>query len=1409
LSEDGREPEAKPPRPSERRRPSFRWIGIGFSVVLMLLAAAALTVRYGVLAPQGRMLVEQAFDGLPLGPLGRLHIEGLQGDVWRAFSVRRLAIVDARGVWLDARNVRLRWDWPALLVRRLQIDALDADRIQVQRPPLLAARPAGGPSGPPPVSIGLTSLRAQVETLPAASLQRGLFQVTGGLDVERAGGLSGQLHGESLLRRGDRLDSRFDLGPGRLMIVAKAQEAAGGALAGLAGLAANQAFGLDLDANGAADAGKLHLLVLSGAQVVAQIDGGWTAAGGSGQGRISLAPSRWTAGLKQALGPELRLSGAGRGLGADRYDLALQASCDNASLHAAGMVDARRAAAPDGLKIETDVVDLSRVIRQPAMGRAGLNGTLSGGLNDWRLDGVLSVERLSYASYSLARVSGPATLSLARREWRLKAALVGGGGQGQGVLAALAGPAPKVRFDGQRLADGRLLLTALDADGSGLKLQVSGARSLLGALSLKGEAQISNLAAARAGAHGQAGARWSASQARAGGAWTLQADAIGQGLTSGNLTLDRLLGSKPTLHLAAAYDRGALSVSKGDLIGAEARLSATGGLGAAGDLKFALNWSAAGPLIAGPLEIAGKARGSGALTGALAAPRADLLADFDRIELPSLTLKAAHVALSLAHSATGFDGLLNLTAGGDYGPARARTALSVGADGIVLTDLDAAAGGATATGSIALRDAAPSAADLTVTVGPGAFATQGHASARIKLADAAGVQTANVDITAQDYVARGSDLAIHQASFRAAGPVAHLPYKAAVDAAAPAWPLKLDGGGIISQTEQGYLISFAGSGRARQADFRTLSPAQVTIAGSQRTAKLELAVGGGMAQILADQTDQSIGAQATLSGVDLAALGEDMVGKVSASLTLEGRGSALHGALDAELQGARSRDAEAKLALDGRLHAVLTGPTLTLDATAGAAQSGETARVDLTLPAEASAAPFRIALARTQPMAGRFSANGELQPIWDLFFGGQSLGGALTADGEIAGTLAAPKLTGHASLANGRFEDAGSGLKLRNVTAALDLSQSEVALQRFAGMDAKNGSIAGQGRISLEPGGQSTLTLNAKNFLLIDTDDASASATGSATLVRGADGRVKLTGALAIDQATISAATRQAPGVITMDVVERNRPTGQGGALAETQPTSPSPDIDLDIKLSARRKVYVRGLGLNAELSLNAQVGGSLSAPALTGVARVVRGYYDFAGKRFEIDDQGTIDLGPTPDQIRLDLSASWQTPSLTAVIKIKGTAAKPVISLTSTPVLPQDEVLSQVLFGSSAAQLSPVEAAQLAAAVATLATGGGFDVMGGLSRFARLDRLALGGGDSATGVTVSGGKYIGNNVYLELTGGGRQPPSAQLEFRASRAFSFISQVGGLGGAKLSVRWRRDYGRAKGIGKPAAKRPNG
>ncbi|HEY0435453.1 MAG TPA: translocation/assembly module TamB domain-containing protein, partial [Phenylobacterium sp.] len=424
-------------------------------------------------------------------------------------------------------------------------------------------------------------------------------------------------------------------------------------------------------------------------------------------------------------------------------------------------------------------------------------------------------------------------------------------------------------------------------------------------------------------------------------------------------------------------------------------------------------------------------------------------------------------------------------------------------------------------------------------------------------------------------------------------------------------------------------------------------------------------------------------------------------------------------------------------------------------------------------------------------MRGQFQAEGEVRPLFDLLVGGErSLSGRVSTEGTLGGTLANPTATGAIAVQGGHFEDGVTGLSLRNVAMKADFAQSAVNVTEASGSDGHGGTVTGVGRISLAREGVSSFRLNLRSFRLIDNDLATASASGQATINRGADGKVKLTALLGIDRADVAARLPTPSGVVLMDVVEKNRPP----ELPASLPPANLNDAGwaLDVTLNADRGVFLRGRGLDIELGLDAHVGGSTGDPRLSGKATVVRGAYDFAGKRFEFDPTSVVYLSTRAEGVRLNLLATRDDPSLTAEVRIRGTAARPEITLSSTPSLPNDEVLSQVLFGHSASQLSPLEAAQLASALASLRGGGGLDVVGNLRAFAHLDRLALGGGD-ATGVTVSGGKYLTDNVYLEITGGGREGPSAQVEWRVKRNLSIISRLGGVDAGRLAVRWRRDY----------------
>ncbi len=1338
-------------------------------------------------------------NGVSVGRYGRLHVEGLGGDLWRDFTVSRLTIADQNGVWLDVHRLEIDWRPVELVTRRVHIADADAGQVQLIRRPV--AGPAGAP-GPAPVALTIDRLTLQAETLPAASVVRGLFGLSGGLDTERNGAISGNIDAKSRLHAGDGLTAQFDFGVRqRLAINAQAREAQGGALAGLLGLPTGQPFSLDARVGGAKGDGWLRLRASTGAQSIAEADGTWTQAGGQAAGRLSLAASHWTAPWMHALGPEVRFTAAGRPVNGDLFGVALSAQSDNATLQAVGVADATRFRVPDGLGVQAHVSDLHRLLSTPDMGQGSLVGRFVGGWSNAHLTGNASIMQVKLGGYSLARASGPIDLVHDKGAWRLRAQAVGEQGRGAGLLAALIGGRPQASLDATRLADGRILIQSLKGTGAGLNLNATGQHGLFGDLSFKGDLKLTNLAAARTGARGVIQARWSAGQSGRAKPWVFAFNGDGAGFASGFDELDRLVGVKPHLSAEGQYDRAAFLITKSDLTGSAANAQASGEIATAGGLKLAIKWTAHGPFEVGLVEIAGQAQGSGAVTGTLSAPRADLMADFEQIDLPELSLKPAHVVLSFIGGSGAVNGDVVLTASSDYGPAHARAGFRFVQGGLALSGIDAAGGGVTASGDLTLTRNTPSQADLTLSVGPGAVLTQGHADARLKIIDAPGGATIALSLRAASAAMRNAPLIANSADLTASGPLSHAAYKLSGDLLWSGTPLRLQGDGVASQVGSGYAVSFDGTGKVRRTDFRTLSPVLIAFGGPTMTAKASVAVGAGRIDLDAQQTGHAFNATAKLGGIDIAILDADFAGKIDGDLALAGHDQVLGGTLTAHLAGARTSDAPAKLGLDGDLKADLAAGRLDITA-ALQNQAGGRANLTLALPAESSAEPFRVALAETRPMTGRFDVEGEVAPIWELMFGEErTLGGQVNAQGDIGGTMDEPEVVGHATLANGVFEDSATGLKLRNVAVNAEMSQSVITVHSFTGADSKAGSLSGQGQISLAKGGQSSLVLTLQGFQLLDNETASVIASGAVTISRDAVGNANLAGRLSIDRADISAQTSRAPpGVVRMDVVERNRPQALNTGLQAQAPNG-GLAAGLNITLHAPGGVFVRGLGLNAEMSLDATVTGDTNHPILEGTARVVRGDYQFAGQRFEIDNRGTVTLASAPENIRLDLTATRDDPSLTAIITIKGTAAKPDITLSSSPTLPSDEVLSQVLFGRSAAQLSPVEAAQLAAAVTSLATGGGFDIMGGLQNFAKLDRLAL-GGDTASGMTVSGGKYIGKNVYLELTGGGRQGPSAQVEVTARRGLSVVSQIGGEVGAKLAIRWRRDYGQATAAAKP-------
>ena len=154
---------------------------------------------------------------------------------------------------------------------------------------------------------------------------------------------------------------------------------------------------------------------------------------------------------------------------------------------------------------------------------------------------------------------------------------------------------------------------------------------------------------------------------------------------------------------------------------------------------------------------------------------------------------------------------------------------------------------------------------------------------------------------------------------------------------------------------------------------------------------------------------------------------------------------------------------------------------------------------------------------------------------------------------------------------------------------------------------------------------------------------------------------------------------------------------------------------------------------------------GTTADPRIGGEAQVVRGTYSFAGTNFELT-RGRIDFDENvPIDPQLDIIAETERDGIKVTVNVRGKALTPEITFASDPALPEEEILARLLFGGSITTLSPTDALQLGAALASLRGGGGMDPINKLRSAIGLDRLRIVGADPVLGRET--GVALGENL--------------------------------------------------------------
>lgn len=397
---------------------------------------------------------------------------------------------------------------------------------------------------------------------------------------------------------------------------------------------------------------------------------------------------------------------------------------------------------------------------------------------------------------------------------------------------------------------------------------------------------------------------------------------------------------------------------------------------------------------------------------------------------------------------------------------------------------------------------------------------------------------------------------------------------------------------------------------------------------------------------------------------------------------------------------------------------------------------------------------------------------------------------AITAD--VRGTGADPVIDGALMTRDAVLESPVTGMRLTHLRSAARFNGSRLVFSDIGAATEGGGTITGRGSFdfSLGQGIGMDLSFQADRAELLDRDDIGATVTGPVRIRSDGNGGL-ISGDFDVIRSRFALGRAAAIAEIPeLRVIEKN------GRRGDFEPAQRGDDWRLDMKANARNRLMVRGMGLSSEWRMDLDIGGTVSAPRIVGRADLVRGTYDFAGRRFDLTEGALRFNGSVPTNPTLDITAEASLSDLDATIRITGTSEAPEIAFSSTPALPQDEVLSRILFGSSITNLSAPEALQLAAAVGSLqGGGGGLDPINAVRSAAGLDRLRILPADPTTGqgTSIGVGKYLTRKIYIELITDGQGYSATRLEYQVTRWLSLLSSISTLGRQSVTARVSKDY----------------
>lgn len=331
--------------------------------------------------------------------------------------------------------------------------------------------------------------------------------------------------------------------------------------------------------------------------------------------------------------------------------------------------------------------------------------------------------------------------------------------------------------------------------------------------------------------------------------------------------------------------------------------------------------------------------------------------------------------------------------------------------------------------------------------------------------------------------------------------------------------------------------------------------------------------------------------------------------------------------------------------------------------------------------------------------------------------------------------------------------------------------------------------------------GQMNIQVSAARFDVLDNEfgnveiEADLRVTGDATKphitgqLRTQAGRIEVDRLL--DQLTKSPYRTEATVVTTSETGA----TVDAGPLSAAAAPSLYDAATVDVRLALQDDLVLRGRDMHASFSriglgdMNITVGGDLQIrkssagePDVIGTVSVVRGFYDFQGRRFEVLRDSQIRFqGTRPIDPALQIDAQRAISGVTAIVNIRGTARQPLVGLSARPPLDEADVLSLIVFNQPINQLGEGERLNLAERAGGLAVGYlASPLANSIADALDLDifEIRASGGESGQ-PSIALGQQIGSRLFVSFRQefGSAELSQLSLEYRISELLRLVSTV--------------------------------